>query len=192
MTFSSKNLSIINIKTVINIDLKILKFSVNIIVLIYFYLNICFKKGKIQCSKHSNWCYKNCFSYIQCHVQSSIYQFSVQQTCNSSSSRKPPVTGFEFYRISNFIASLVLIFLSIKILTFETASDYQNRNQIHHLNWDVNYIRTDHKNPVFANDIKYISLYGDELFAKAESKLILRVLAIESASLKWRLRHQNS
>lgn len=32
---------------------------------------------------------------------------------------------------------MVSLVFSIKILVFETTSDFQSRNQIHHLNWDV-------------------------------------------------------
>lgn len=36
---------------------------------------------------------------------------------------------------------------------------------------------------------KCLSLYVRELFVKSESKLVLLVLTVESASVKWRLRH---
>lgn len=67
---------------------------------------------------------------------------------------------------------------------FETALDYQNINQIHHLNWDVKSIYTDYKGLILAYDRKI--LYGKEGFFKTESKLILLGLVVASVSLKWR------
>lgn len=69
---------------------------------------------------------------------------------------------------------------------FETASDYKNRNQVHQ-NWDVKNIHTDCKRLVLANDRKIP--YGKYFFAKVEYKLILLMLTVESASVKWRLIH---